>query len=530
MTKIRNIVAVLLACNVPLQKAFVQQQQQHHTRTRRKTRPFVRHQFVLFQADSCAELVDPASITQIGGFPGIALKFDRDGTLVYPPPADDDGIARTSVVAEWAKEHHLTDVWVTAHGWLTSREDAIDRYNEQFERVWNQAEGRLDGRQLGVIGITWPAKQYSCSMQQHGGGGDAEIILSEIDDMKEDFEDMNLVLEAVRTVIEGIVNLKKSLETQDDDVEAARQALRDALQEMMGSMKELLDDSANAVRDGVIDHTERRLLASDLKGLADETVGFYNVLQSSAPPVLRKWLDDLLGSIASLLDYTTYTKMMRRSEALGRLSLAPILGDLRNELPDMRIHLVGNSFGALLVSAAANASTPHSYASMALLQGAFSHNAFAGTLPSALSGVPMLEELDKSPGQYRRVIDEKTVAGPIVVTHTKNDNLLKIPYALAARIQGNTGLALPYMMMEELQLGLGGPEDKYGAIGSNGAINLDEVQCSTLRPSAPGTRRTYNLDAGKITNMEASETIQEHTDVRNEHIADLLVEVVKSTN
>ena len=81
------------------------------------------------------------------------------------------------------------------------------------------------------------------------------------------------------------------------------------------------------------------------------------------------------------------------------------------ENKSLRLHLMGHSFGALLVSAAANALDSR-LASLFLMQGAFSHSSFTETVPLA----------NHRRGRFRDVIDKKRVAGPIAVTWSKNDN------------------------------------------------------------------------------------------------------------
>ena len=59
---------------------------------------------------------------------------------------------------------------------------------------------------------------------------------------------------------------------------------------------------------------------------------------------------------------------------------------------------------------------------MTLLQAAFSHNGFAVKFDH------------KHDGAFRTVLGEKRVAGPVLITHTKNDKAVGIAYPLASRI------------------------------------------------------------------------------------------------
>ena len=72
--------------------------------------------------------------------------------------------------------------------------------------------------------------------------------------------------------------------------------------------------------------------------------------------------------------------MKARAGDIGRGGLGPLLVELHRRSPAVRVHLIGHSFGARLVSFALGgigspAESP--VASLLLVQGAFSHWSFA---------------------------------------------------------------------------------------------------------------------------------------------------------
>ena len=77
--------------------------------------------------------------------------------------------------------------------------------------------------------------------------------------------------------------------------------------------------------------------------------------------------------------------MKRRAGTVGELGLGPLLGQLARSSPEVRVHLVGHSLGARLVSFALRGLPDgvRTVKSVTLLQGAFSHYAFASRLPHA---------------------------------------------------------------------------------------------------------------------------------------------------
>ena len=88
---------------------------------------------------------------------------------------------------------------------------------------------------------------------------------------------------------------------------------------------------------------------------------------------------------------------------------------------------------------------------MTLLQAAFSHNGFA-------------EKFDQShDGFFRKVVTDRKVSGPIVITYTKNDNAVGLMYPLASLIAGQNASKI------------GDANDPYGGIGRNGAQKTPEA-------------------------------------------------------
>ena len=76
----------------------------------------------------------------------------------------------------------------------------------------------------------------------------------------------------------------------------------------------------------------------------------------------------------------SYTVMKARAGDIGRGGLGPLLVGLHRRSPAVRVHLIGHSFGARLVSfALAGIGSPAEspVASLLLVQGAFSHWSFA---------------------------------------------------------------------------------------------------------------------------------------------------------
>ena len=103
--------------------------------------------------------------------------------------------------------------------------------------------------------------------------------------------------------------------------------------------------------------------------------------------------------------------MKRRAGQVGERLGREHLGPLFAAHPAPRLHLIGHSFGAKLVtSAVLGGLAPQS---LTLLLAAFSAFAFAAEVPEV-----------ERPGVYRPLLAERRVQGPIVVLHSAQDRAL----------------------------------------------------------------------------------------------------------
>jgi hypothetical protein len=153
-------------------------------------------------------------------------------------------------------------------------------------------------------------------------------------------------------------------------------------------------------------------------------------------------LDSFKTAALNILNFTTYYEMKTRAGTVGNNGAAPLIDKLAAKVD--RIHLIGHSFGGRLVAAAAKGSTTNKMASLTLLQAAFSHNGFSKVMK----------------GVFRNVVEAKRIAGPILITNTKNDKAVGLAYPIASRINNDTAMAI------------GDKNDRFGGIGRNGAQKM----------------------------------------------------------
>jgi pimeloyl-ACP methyl ester carboxylesterase len=200
-----------------------------------------------------------------------------------------------------------------------------------------------------------------------------------------------------------------------------------------------------------------------------------------------------------LANFATYYQMKSRAGDVGGVGLASLIKRVRARFPQIKLHLVGHSFGGRVVIAAANAlgdNTPS--VSVSLLQAAFSHNGLSENFLKAQPAVP---------GFFRDVIAKKRASGPIIITHTKNDTAVGIAYPLASRLAGQKAAAAA----------LGDANDPFGGMGRNGAQRTKEAANTGTQLANAGHR--YNFAKGSVYNLLADAFIADHSDIRKSQVA-----------
>jgi hypothetical protein len=205
----------------------------------------------------------------------------------------------------------------------------------------------------------------------------------------------------------------------------------------------------------------------------------------------------ILHGIEDVLNLATYYEMKSRSGVVGTAGLAPILAAVQRARPTLRVHLCGHSFGARAVTAAMAVDAVAPVWSMALLQGAFTHYGFAERWDGSHDGV------------FRAVVSRHRVTGPLTVTYSTHDEVLRLAYALASRLAGQ----------DNSLLGIGGRHDRYGAIGANGALDTPEAKWLTM----PAVGQPSPLVAGTVCNLDSSAYITDHFTVSGPQVAQMVI-------
>lgn len=213
-----------------------------------------------------------------------------------------------------------------------------------------------------------------------------------------------------------------------------------------------------------------------------------------------------LGSLLSPLRQLTFWSMKKRANQMGENYLHGFVARLMAECSGVRVHLMGHSFGCIVMSSAlggpgAVAPLPRPVTSCVLVQGAMSLWAFA-------SSIPFKNGME---GYFAKVLADGKVSGPIATTVSTHDYAVGRLYPWAAGVAGQVAYDprnLP----------------QFGAIGTFGICGTTATQ-ESMRAS----NESYSFKTGHIYNVEGSKYIAKidgasgaHSDIAGPEVAHLI--------
>ena len=445
---------------------------------------------------------------QLAEFPYFEVQFDRQGRV--------HDRAAVDALLDFLGQGGATDLFVLAHGWNNDMADAralYANYVGRMRELFNAGHGQgVEARSSAVLGVLWPSKKFADEALIPSGAASAGSVVSDtllrkqIDDLRGVFSgpDADAKLEQAKALVPKL-----------EDSTTARRQFADLLRAVVPRDAADAEDASDRFfkRDGaeLMDRLSQPTLAAGPGGPAGgaQSVGGAGGGRAvgGAPGGAAGFELSLAGMRAAarrLLNYVTYYQMKERAGVVGRDGVNGVLREVRARRPEIRIHLVGHSFGGRVVTATTVGPTdqpPVGIATMTLLQAAFSHNGFA----QHYDGV--------NDGFFRRLVTDKLVAGPIVISHTVNDTAVGQLYPIASKIAGQAASAL------------GDKNDPYGGIGRNGAQRTPEAVDGTLLDV--GGR--YELAGGTLYNLQADAFIKDHGDVTGPQIVHAMLAAVVTT-
>lgn len=432
-------------------------------------------------------------MSEIAGLPFWELTFDADG--------DPDAAGRDAFLAELPGSG-VTDLIVFSHGWNNDRGIALRLYDRFFGTLAGQLGSARTDRpvRVGLAGVLWPSQRWSdepipdfAAPAGPGAGGAASVTDAAGGEVEQPAE-----LDP-----KTLADLKDIFPTAAEPLDRMAELLAgpstsDALTEFHQQLAAFAKQAGETGDDGEDDRDRPGLTAAEPGMLMDPPEELFeryaDTLQQSGVTFesadggeagIGNFVRGILHGAKEALRQATYWQMKNRAGTVGRTGLGPLIGRLHEVAPDVRVHLVGHSFGARLVSYALAGLpaglNPSPVRSVTLLEGAFSQWVFASKLPfdagrhGALAGI-----LDR-------------VDGPMAVCYSSHDGAVGTFYPLAS------------MAARDDSAGIGDAESRWGGIGANGAQGAG-AHTEAINGAGPGV--TYPLADHQPLNIDSSDIVR----------------------
>ena len=391
----------------------------------------------------------------------------------------------------------VTDVFLASHGWKGDVPAAIDQYDRWLGAMVAQevdlaaARARYPGFRQLVVGLHWPSLPWGDERLPGPGG-----VLSGEDAAADPAADPASVVDAYAARIADTPAATAALTTI---VAAARHAATADVTPVLKAACATLYaesglDGGTAVTAPGKDHDgfdpELIIAEADRDAGAEAPTGTPGLLGGDSR---RRARDLLLSPVRQL----SFWKMKDRGRRFGEGGAHDLLAALQSAAPRARFHLMGHSFGCIVVSGAVvgppagGVPLPRPVESLFLVQGAFSLWAVCPDVPFAAG----------SPGYFHRLLADGLVKGPVVTTRSDHDTAVGRLYPLGAKIKRQYLLDPPVF-------------PQYGGVGAFGFQGLGAVaQDLPVRAAT----RPYGFEAGTVYNVNATRVIAHGTGPSGAH-------------
>lgn len=395
---------------------------------------------------------------------------------------DEDGGIASEAALEAVSAPGVTDVFILSHGWQGDHADAISQYDRWVGAA--DPDTDADGVRPVVIGVHWPSKAWSdrelkdapTGLLGDEPTGDGVTVDDAVEEYAAQLGDDPETREALRTVLTHAASVPVDAEASNSDELPADVA--DAYRALVGSLGAGSDDGG--LLGGGWDPDA--VFAASLTGAADDGL------------LGDGWFSRLREAVLTPLRQLTFWSGKNHAREFGEGAGADLVRAVMGAA-DVRVHLMGHSFGTIVVSGAVRGPgkkatpPPRPVDSLLLVQGAVSLWAYAEKVPDDIGG---------GRGYFADVVTPAFVSGPVIATRSSWDYAVGKFYPLAVRIAGQ------YLLGDD-------ESPKYGGIGSfgihgvTGAVELPALRTGALRDPGlePGT--LYNIDAsGVISHLDGA--------------------------
>jgi hypothetical protein len=413
---------------------------------------------------------------QISGLPYWEVEFDKAGAIV-----SDDGLTAGLPASG------VHDLFVFSHGWNNSFAGARSLYRDMFTMIADMLPAQRRAT-TGFLGVLWPSLLFP-EDGPADDGSPAPLMASPAAGMAA-VQSSGAQLAA--TLAPAFPGQEQQVHRLGDLLDAQPQDGA-ALDEFHGLATGLVSTPATGGRE---DNGESAAMTADPRTAITEMAAAADTARTDSQGI--DFFGKMWHGARELLRTMSYYEMKNRAGVVGRAGLGPLLGRLHEQNPQLRVHLIGHSFGARLVAfclaglpaGAAGQSSP--VKSLLLVQGAFSHFAFSPAKQGALAALG------------------DRVDGPLLATFSAHDRAVGVWYPNASRLarQNNQGL-------EEFNY-------EWGGMGHDG-YQHDGVIALTLAPRGSAYQlqkgRFHRLDSNAVICKSLSRFSEAHSDIRHPEVA-----------
>ncbi|MFF1378190.1 serine-threonine protein kinase [Streptomyces sp. NPDC058308] len=404
------------------------------------------------------------------------LTFDADG---------DVDTAQRAQLLSGAESERVTDLLVFAHGWNNQQRDA----RKLFRRFFTPCRDLCGpGVRLGYVGVLWPAIRFPDEpVPDFDPSATAPVPATP--------PGRPVLDPATRQVLDRAFPDHGATLDRIAELLAERSRVPSRMYEFGRHVRELVSlRETHPAR-----HFGQDTGAGEPAMLTDDAVQVCEVFAAARadtgePALLGELRERLWDGAHELLRQGSYYAMKRRAGAVGQLGLGPAIGLLAADVPSIRVHLIGHSFGGRLVAYALRGmpADVRAVKSVTLLEGAFSHYTFAERLPH-----------DKFRGGALHGMQDR-IDGPLVSCYSRHDDALGKLYPLASKLAGDSAGFLNLW-------------ERWGAIGYNGIRAVDGTQRIELGQKVP-TKGCVSIDAAPVVRRGGPPS-GAHSDICHEELA-----------
>ena len=433
-------------------------------------------------------------MTNYGPYAAFDIEFDTGGHLVDPKEQDE----ALAYLAAGGAGTSVGNVFVIAHGWNNDMGEARDLYHRFFDSFGKVAATHGKSPQNStVLALLWPSKKFADTALIPGGSAatgdplDAQLN-AQLDLFKVMYADNAKTATNIDAARRLIPTLAVNPLAQDQYVKLIAELVPPTRYEIDEGLDGALEAVANLAGRTVLARLAQPVRPVGTSGAAGFDLGA-----------------SIKNGAAMLGNVFTYYTMKDRAAIVGRTGAAALVRALRSAVvPGRKVHLIGHSFGGRLVTALANALVPPTHVdSMTLLEAAYSHNGMATNWDG-----------NNANGSFAGVLTNRMVQGPVLITHSVHDIPVGIMYPTASRLMNQVAASV-----------YGGPDDKFGGMGRNGAQHTPQVLADVKLQAVGGAYPVAPQATPFVVNINGdgpNPVITGHGDVCKDEIAHAMLSYV----